>query len=187
MVPLFISGHFLLLFTVSHTHTHAQAHTHTDALLSCHRDSSGSCQISHSGVTHQQGFTSHHIPHIYVYTHTQTHTASYFEPLLMARHDFFSLLCGDARDSEILNPPNWSILSTDHLADFFLFINLPAEPLQQCCKSNAMAAIKHLYECLHGLQSISSLLSGHRLLLICRALLKNILFSQSPISIFYKW
>lgn len=51
---------------------HYLSHTHIDALSSCHRDSSGSCQISHSGVTQQQGFTSHHIPHIDVDVRART-------------------------------------------------------------------------------------------------------------------
>ncbi len=110
------------------------------------------------------GRGSHHIAsHTYTCTqsHIQKHTHSLFYcgPLLMARHDFFPFVWCCQRQSYLEYP---KLIHSEHqlqcLAIFFLFINLPAEWLQKHCKSNILPAIKHLYECFHGLQSIPSLL-----------------------------
>ena len=146
-------------FSLSESHTHT--HTHIDALLSCHRDSSGSCQISHSGVTQQRGVHVTSQP-THTRVHTHTHRLFYFGPLLLARHDFFAFV----RRRHGRSHPEYPKLihSTDELCGNFLPFHKPdswagpQQQQQQRHRTHSPAAIKRLFECLHGLQSIQSLL-----------------------------
>lgn len=112
------------------------------------------------GLHSSGGFTSHHSPHIHVYTHT--HRLFYFGPLLLARHDFFAFV----RRRHGRSHPEYPKLihSTDELCGNFLPFHKPdswagpQQQQQQRHRTHSPAAIKRLFECLHGLQSIQSLL-----------------------------
>ena len=115
------------------------------------------------GLHSSGGFTSHHSPHIHVYTHTHTHRLFYFGPLLLARHDFFAFV----RRRHGRSHPEYPKLihSTDELCGNFLPFHKPdswagpqQQQQQQRHRTHSPAAIKRLFECLHGLQSIQSLL-----------------------------